>query len=193
MGAIDLWMVGPVEDDVVEFLEGFLCRAFDLETRRMAPLLNADFAYDPRRAQHDSSRILREAFARASVDATRVLAVTGVDLFIPMLSFVFGQAQLDGRVALLSLARLRQEFYGLPANRPLLLSRAAKEALHELGHSFGLAHCPIPSCAMSLSTNILQVDAKNSKYCPGCRALLAETLETVHARTALPQHEEDRS
>jgi archaemetzincin len=192
VGAIDLLIVGPVEDDVVEFLDGFLRRTFGYETRRMASLPNPDFARDPRRAQYDSTRILREALNQASVDAIQVLAVTGVDLFIPMLSFVYGQAQLKGRGALLSLARLRQEFYGLPPDRPLLYSRAAKEALHELGHSFGLVHCPVPSCAMSLSSNILQIDAKNSEYCPGCNALVVETLTTVRVRAALPQHEEDR-
>jgi archaemetzincin len=192
VGAIHLWVVGPVEDDVVEFLEGFLGRTFGLKTMRMAPLASADFAYDTRRGQYDSTRILLEAFKRAPADATQVLAVTSVDLFIPMLSFVYGQAQLDGRVALLSLARLRQEFYGLPADWPLLLSRAAKEALHELGHSFGLAHCPTSSCAMSLSTHILQVDGKNSEYCPGCNALLAEALAAVRVCAELPRHEENR-
>ena len=70
-----------------------------------------------------------------------ILGVTDVDLAIPMLSFLFGQAQLDGRVAVVSLCRLHQEFYGLPADRGLLRERTVKEVLHELGHTFGLAHC----------------------------------------------------
>jgi archaemetzincin len=91
-----------------------------------------------------------------------------------MLSFVFGHAQLGGRVAVVSLARLRQEFYGLPPDPGLLRERAAKEALHEVGHAFGLVHCVDSECAMSLSTGIEQVDAKQAAYCDTCRALLRE-------------------
>jgi len=189
---IELMAVGPVEGEVMEYLEEILHKRFKLEMRTAAALASPEFAYDSRRSQYDSTRILREALERISGDAVRLLAVTGADLFLPMLSFVFGQAQLNGRVALISLARLRQEFYGLPPDRPLLLRRAAKEALHELGHSLGLAHCTAPTCAMSLSTNIQQVDAKNHEYCPGCNALIAERLASIRVRASLAQHEEDR-
>ena len=77
----------------------------------------------------------------------RVLGVTDVDLAIPMLSFLFGQAQFDGPVAVVSLCRLHQEFYGLPRRRRLLRERTVKEVLHELGHTFGLVHCAEPTCA----------------------------------------------
>jgi len=93
---------------------------------------------------------------------------------VPMLTFVFGQAQLGGRVAIVSLARLRQEFYGLPADPILVRERAVKEALHEMGHAFGLVHCVDPLCAMSLSTQVEQVDAKLPDVCPSCRTLLRE-------------------
>ncbi len=73
-----------------------------------------------------------------------MLALTGRDLFVPVLTFVFGQAQLGGRVAVVSLARLRQEFYGMAPNGEILMERAVKEALHETGHTFGLVHCRGP-------------------------------------------------
>ena len=76
--------------------------------------------------------------------------------------------------AIVSLARLRQEFYGLPPNAELLAARARKEVLHELGHTFGLVHCPEVDCTMSLSTNVRQLDLKGSGYCTDCRALIAE-------------------
>ena len=105
-------------------------------------------------------------------DALKLLAVTGRDLFIPVLTFVFGQAQLGGRVAVVSLARLRQEFYGLAPNREILLERAVKEALHETGHTFGLVHCADRSCAMSLATNVRQIDVKQAAFCASCAAQL---------------------
>src|SRR5208337_5055096 len=106
-------------------------------------------------------------------DATRILGLTEVDLAIPMLTFVFGQAQLDGPVAVVSLCRLRQEFYGLPGEDKVLRERVAKELLHELGHTFGLTHCVEPKCAMSLATHIGLVDNKEERYCAHCGEQLA--------------------
>jgi archaemetzincin len=98
--------------------------------------------------------------------------VTEADLAIPTLTFVFGQAQLDGQVAVLSLARLRQEFYGLPSDETLLRERVTKEVLHELGHTFGLTHCAESKCVMSLATHIGLVDNKEERYCTHCGAHL---------------------
>ena len=102
---------------------------------------------------------------------SRVLGLTACDLFVPMLSFVFGQAQLGGEAALVSIARLDQAFHGLPPRRSLLLERTVKTVLHELGHTYGLLHCPDRTCAMALATNVAQLDAKESRYCESCRTL----------------------
>jgi archaemetzincin len=107
-------------------------------------------------------------------DASRILGVTDVDLAIPMLSFLFGQAQFDGPVAIVSLCRLHQEFYGLPAQEKLLRERTVKETLHELGHTFGLVHCSDPNCAMSLATHIELVDSKSERYCARCGTQLVQ-------------------
>jgi len=109
---------------------------------------------------------------RCPEDGRKLLAVTGRDLFIPVLTFVYGHAQLGGQVAVMSLARLRQEFYGLPPDRETFIERALKEALHEAGHTFGLVHCADRSCAMTLGTNIRQVDAKRAAFCASCAAYL---------------------
>jgi archaemetzincin len=105
---------------------------------------------------------------RCPQDAGKLLAVTERDLFIPVLTFVFGQAQLGGRVGVVSFARLRQEFYGLATNREIFLRRAYKEALHETGHLFGLVHCAEPKCAMSLATTVRQIDLKDDAFCAAC-------------------------
>jgi archaemetzincin len=140
---------------------------FGLPVREMA-LPTIDFAFDAARRQYGSTRVL-EMLARACPDdAAKLLAVTGRDLFIPVLTFVYGHAQLGGRVAAVSLARLKQEFYGLPPNREVFLERTLKEALHETGHMFGLVHCAERSCAMALGTNIRQIDAKHAAFCASC-------------------------
>lgn len=131
------------------------------------------FAYHLGRGQYASFAILERLLRICPADALKLVAVTGHDLFIPVLTFVFGHAQLGGRVALVSFARLRQEFYGLAADREVFLERAWKEALHETGHTFGLVHCADRACVMSLATNVRQIDGKQAAFCAACAARLA--------------------
>ena len=159
------------EREAFNAVRGRVESEFGIAVREMelAPL---DFAYDRERGQYASIAVL-EMLARACPpDAVKLLAVTERDLYIPVLTFVFGQAQLNGRVAVVSLARLRQEFYGLAPNREILLERTLKEALHETGHTFGLVHCADRHCAMSLSTNVRQIDSKRCEFCAPCGARL---------------------
>jgi archaemetzincin len=139
---------------------------------REIELPGVEFAYDPGRRQYRSIEVLEMLVEQCPADAVKLLAVTECDLFIPVLTFVFGQAQLGGRVAVVSLARLRQEFYGLPENREVFLERVLKEALHETGHTFGLVHCADGDCAMSLATNIRQIDRKRAAFCASCEGQL---------------------
>ena len=136
-----------------------------------------EFAYDAARRQYASFPVLELLTRVCPADAVKLLAVTECDLFIPVLTFVFGHAQLAGRVAVISFARLRQEFYGLAPQREIFLERAYKEALHEAGHTFGLVHCADRNCAMSLSTNVRQIDLKHAAFCAACAARLARRKE----------------
>jgi len=146
-----------------------LAAAFPVPVRAV-PLPSIDFALDAGRRQYGSIPVLEMLGRARPEDALKLLAVTGRDLFIPVLTFVFGHAQLGGAVGVISLARLRQEFYGLAPNREVFLDRARKEALHETGHLFGLVHCADISCAMSLSTSVRQIDSKRVALCPACEA-----------------------
>ncbi len=104
----------------------------------------------------------------------RVLGMTDVDLFIPILTFVFGEAQLDGRAAVVSTARLVEPVL---VDRRVLWERLAKEAVHELGHALGLTHCSRPECAMSRSAGLRDVDRKGGQLCADCRTLLAQAQD----------------
>ena len=81
--------------------------------------------------------------------------------------------------AVVSLARLRQEFYRLPADREIFLERAVKEALHESGHMFGLVHCADRTCAMSLSTGVRQIDGKSASFCGPCAARARKAVNLI--------------
>ncbi|KXA92897.1 hypothetical protein AKJ65_06885 [candidate division MSBL1 archaeon SCGC-AAA259E19] len=126
-------------------------------------------AYGPNREQHEAGIVLQYISSEASVMKNgRVLGVTEEDLYSQGLNFVFGQAQKGGRAALMSLHRLRPEFWGQKKDRNLFLARAAKEAVHELGHTFGLSHCDKKSCVMTFSNRIADTDRKEPGFCESC-------------------------
>lgn len=174
MIALGLAAMDEVEDDVLFAMGAALEDHFPGRVVLLASLGPSPEAYDPARRQHNAPMVLKRILASAPAEVDKLIAVTARDLFIPMLSFVYGQAQLDGRVAAVSIARLRQDFYGLPPNNALLAARARKEAVHETGHLFGLVHCLANTCAMALSTNIRQIDLKQDELCPACEARIWE-------------------
>lgn len=130
-------------------------------------------SFEALRNQYYSTKILKEMLRQVPGDALKMLGVTDKDLCIPILTYVFGEAQLGGTAAVVSLARLRQEYYGALPDRLLLLERLRKESLHELGHTFGLIHCPSKDCVMYLSNTVVDVDRKGRNFCRSCRTAVA--------------------
>jgi archaemetzincin len=170
MRAIHLLAAGDgVPLEVLDELAADLARVFRISCHVRPEALDAEFAHDSARNQYYSTLILQRLIPIAPGDGTRLLAIAAVDLFVPVLTFVFGEAQLAGPCALVSLCRLREEFYGLPPRPEVLRERVLKEALHELGHTFGLRHCGDWTCAMASTHAIERLDIKRAELCARCR------------------------
>ncbi|MBU4580999.1 MAG: archaemetzincin family Zn-dependent metalloprotease [Proteobacteria bacterium] len=164
-------------------LESFISETFHLKTRRREFEINLKGVFDPSRGQYNSSLILQQLIMKPPPDADKMLGVLDVDLFIPILTFVFGEAQLKGIGAVVSTQRLQNRFYGLPENREVTRERLLKEAVHELGHTFGLVHCSQSKCVMNSSTYAENIDQKSADLCPLCqKSIKAERNGPVNKR-----------
>ncbi len=124
--------------------------------------------YDPARRQYDGNKLLKHINSEYSSDHIKTIGLFRVDLFIPILTYIIGQAIYKGNAGVVSLFRLKNELYGMKRNDKLLYERLKKEVIHELGHIFGLTHCFSPACVMRSSTYIEDVDQKNSTFCFKC-------------------------
>jgi archaemetzincin len=175
--------IGSVDEAVLAQVELCLRTQFRATCTRDALAEPAE-AFHAARRQFSSPAFMQLLAKRAAETSGRVLGVTERDLFIPVLTFVFGQAQVAGTVALVSMARLRQEFYSLPRDDRLFSTRLNKEVAHETGHTLGLVHCPDKACVMSLSTAILHVDRKGVNFCDSCRRVLDERLAEMEKNEA---------
>ncbi len=129
-------------------------------------------AYDTSRRQYHSGRILQMLLDTAPPGETKLLGVTSHDLFLPVLTYIFGQAQLAARACIFSSFRLRNDLYGLAPSTHLLRRRSFKEALHELGHTYGLRHCADEPCVMNASTYVEDIDIKPAEFCASCSAVI---------------------
>ena len=171
--------VGQVDADVLDNVQKSLIKAFPRSSCEIA----ADIfsvpkeAYNPIRNQYNSSIILSRVSKYASrSEANRILGITDVDLFVPQMNFVFGEAQYPGKTALISLHRLKPEFYGQPPNRELFKERTVKEAIHEIGHTLGLGHCENPYCVMFFSLHIGMTDQKELRFCERCSSKIKQII-----------------
>jgi archaemetzincin len=170
--------IGKVDEDILtvlcEALEGVFLTPCEVSPAQPSP----SYAYNERRQQYLSSSILREMGELSLPGAYRLLGVVDLDLYVPELNFVFGQASLKGKEAIIALPRLRQAFYGLPETPDLFRKRAVKEAIHELGHTHGLPHCPDRLCVMHFSNSLRDTDIKDSSFCRNCRQELGRQRRT---------------
>lgn len=173
---------GPLIDPLMRRLRETL----DLPVRIVRPWFDPEEFFDPSRGQYHSTRLLERLLAAPPDGASRILGITSVDLFIPVLTFVFGEAQLDGTAAVVSTHRLAPEVYGLPRDPELLAARIEKEAIHEVGHTLGLIHCLDGACVMHASTYVEEIDLKGATFCAACRRAAGLTRWSQAGSRAIP-------
>lgn len=175
MKKLQLLPVGEVDARLLEWLQQALYEKFRVPAEILSPALDPSFALHAERQQYHSSEILAAMQRYINSNTWRLLGVTELDLYIPILTFVFGEAQLGGSGAVVSYHRLRQDFYGLPPDVDLMANRLLVESVHELGHTLHLTHCHDYRCVMAPSHAVEWIDIKDSGFCEDCLSRVLQT------------------
>jgi len=171
VGAVPAEVTVHIQERIVQIFPNLTCHIAD------AKLPIPEKAFDKGRGQYSSTLILSEVQRYAAKrNLSCLLGVVDADIFVSGLNFVFGEAACPGKAALISLWRLRPEFYDEPSSMEVFLERAVKESVHEVGHTLGLGHCPRSLCVMHFSNSILDTDRKQSGFCDRCGAEVALRL-----------------
>jgi len=169
---IKILPIGSIESFLLKSLKMELAKIFSCKVELVSPIKEKfEYAYDDRRNQYYSDIIL-EKIPSSRHEGKRVLSIVNVDLCVPGLNFVFGVADAIKGVCIISLFRLRQEYYGLEQDKALLTVRTLKEAIHELGHTYGLSHCGDSKCVMFFSNSLRDTDRKKAQFCARCNGLI---------------------
>ena len=176
---IALLPIGIIPGEILGLLREVLPKTFERELEVLRPIAVPKQAFNPTRGQYHSSTILKLIQRTLAGRFERILAVTDVDLFVPQLNFVFGEADVLNGNAVISLARLRPQFYGLAGDGHAVRDRVVKEANHEIGHTYNLSHCENPQCVMFFSNTIRDTDTKFAEFCKECAKMLEEHMQTA--------------
>jgi archaemetzincin len=179
-GCIIICPVGFVEDEIIDRIAEHIEERCGIWCRVSQEMDKPEYAYDERRCQYNSKLILKHLIKLSPQDTLGFMGVTYVDLFVPILKYVYGLAEMEGQCSIISMHRLQPRFYDRPADRDLLVARAKKTALHEMGHCLGLTHCRNRRCVMYSSTKIEDTDFKQADFCPTCSELFKWYLDKCH-------------
>lgn len=164
--------LGAVDPEILRYLHTALADFLGLPVRLLPAKPLPLSTYHLERNQYHSTGLLEYLLDDAQLDSFQILGITSSDLYIPIFTFVFGEAQLDGKAAVISTYRPGGCADGFQPTRRVFLSRLLKLSLHELGHTFALGHCRQPDCLMGFSANLEKLDLKDLGFCEYCRILL---------------------
>ena len=162
--------ISKFDSTLLQKLTADLEKIFEQKVEVSESPVDLGFAYNPERKQYHSSAILGKLSQIGPEWCERALGIVDVDLYVPDLNFVFGEADMARKVAVIATKRLRPEYYGLGKDERLFLERTLKESVHELGHTYGLGHCPDNKCVMHFSSSLADTDLKSSFFCESCKA-----------------------
>jgi len=170
--------IGSIEHSVLEALDTELEKIFNCRVGQHEKMALPEDAFDARRNQYFCPLIMNtlRSFIELGHKDDKVLGIADVDLYVHGLNFVFGQAELGGHFAVISLTRLRQSYYGLAEDTKIFQERTIKEAVHELGHVYGLEHCPDSICVMHFSNSLEDTDRKKTTFCSRCQEILKKLI-----------------
>lgn len=163
---------GYFEKGLLDIIAKDVIREFSLPVITKEGYLDLSEFYDLPRKQYNGTRLLKEIESGFSSDSVKTIGLFNVDLYIPILTYIFGQAYLNGRAGIVSIFRFSNEKYGIKTDDKILVDRFRKEVIHELGHTFGLVHCYDPTCVMRSSTYVEDIDQKSPNLCIKCKMLL---------------------
>ncbi len=173
VGRIIFVVMSSIDEPLLAGLKQGLEQAFNRSVEVRVKIGSLDYAYDLGRGQYISPRILSRLRRAKKDPSDKIIGLVDVDLYSPDFDFVFGEADVGAGVGVVSLARLRPEYYAKKPDPSVLEERAIKEVIHELGHLYGLGHCPNPKCVMRFSISLGEVDRKTRMFCDKCRPRLS--------------------
>ncbi len=171
---ISLISFGYFDKGLLEMVSDHIVREFHLPVRTREGFLDLSEYYDPSRRQYNGSLLLKKINTDFATDNSKAVGLFNVDLFIPILTYIFGQAFLNGRAGIISVYRFSNERYGMKPDSQLLADRFRKEIMHELGHMFGLVHCTDPVCIMRSGSYVEDIDQKYFTFCDNCRGKILD-------------------
>ncbi len=166
--------IGTIDDKILQHTKKELEERFNVIVNIGIPLKEPAYAYHKHKKQYNSTKILKQIHKLKLAGYDRILGIVDVDLYVPERTFVFGEADVKKKVSVISLTRLWQKFYNLPEDSALFKYRIIIEAVHELGHTYGLYHCKNNKCVMFLSNTIGDTDHKGAELCSNCKDIMEE-------------------
>lgn len=170
---IALIPIGNIDDRLIRSAIAPLGATFGRTVLPQKALPVPKYAFNPSRSQYHSAAILKRVELMRAVEWDSAIGIVDVDLFVPEVPFIFGEADRSTRSAIISLTRLRPEVGSQESRFDTLSKRLLSESIHQMGLIRGLAHCPNNRCVMFLSSTVQDTDKKGVQFCANCRKRLA--------------------
>ncbi|MFA4903205.1 MAG: archaemetzincin family Zn-dependent metalloprotease [Desulfobaccales bacterium] len=178
--SIALTKMGQIPQTALRVIAGNIQAILETPVEMLPAMAIPEEAFQRHRCQYDAGLVLKYLARFSFPHHSRILAITDVDLCTPILTFVFGQAELGLNLAIISDFRLKYTKDGIMASEGTYYERLAKVALHEIAHTFSLYHCETPKCLMRFSQGLSHLDELNIFFCERCSFMLRQGMRNLH-------------
>jgi len=174
---IGVFAFGEVPPIYLKVIAAHISGYLKLDAEILSPVAHPHYALDEHRFQYDCGIILKTVAANAFEGYEKVIGVLTVDLFVPIFTYVYGEARQGGKIALVSTFQLHSNPQKTSEPSSLIYERTAKVAMHELGHLFNLMHCDDEKCLMHFSGSLKDLDRTPVYFCRYCTAYFSDALQ----------------